>query len=66
MANMQARFAEHDKDFIALPTPSSPDSDKVTAWVERTIEAPLKLSEPEMCGKIAERLEVVPLSETAG
>src|SRR5262245_30698123 len=55
LANVQARLAERDKDFIGIAETIVASLDKVSAWVEKTIEARVKLSEAEMCGKIAER-----------
>jgi len=55
LANVQARLAERDKDFIGIADTIVAGLDKVPAWAEKTIEARVKRSEAEMCGKISER-----------
>jgi hypothetical protein len=55
LANVQARLAERDNDFIGIADTIVAGLDKVPAWVEKTIVARVKRSEAEMCGKIAEK-----------
>ena len=55
LANVQARLAERDKDFIGVADTIVAGLDKVPAWVEKMIETRVKISEAEMCGKIAEK-----------
>ena len=55
LANVQARLAERDKDFIGIADTISGIVDKLPNWVDTAIEARVKRSEAEMCGKIAEK-----------
>jgi hypothetical protein len=55
LANVRAQIAERDQDIIGIAGTITDTLNKLPGWTENTVEARVKRSEAEMCGKISER-----------
>ena len=55
LATVRAHIAEREQDLISVADTISGIVDKLPNWVDTAIEARVKRSEAEMCGKIAEK-----------
>lgn|SRR5262249_3573151 len=55
IANLRNRLAEHERAMIDVVEKVIGAIDKIPDWINKTIEARVRLSEAEMCEKIATR-----------
>ena len=55
LATVRAHIAEREQDLISVGDTISGIVDKLPNWVDTAIEARVKRSEAEMCGKMSER-----------